>query len=152
MNSISPVVGDNALMLFLLLSIPTFALAWLVSTSFRAILSRYLQQQYEALPNMTLDEDTNEETTADYIELQLPQVGSFAFSLYLCVAPFLFSYLTLGFSYFQVIILPFSGIIQLILVLTSYGNNRKMQANISLMLFICWCLLAYFFIDIRNLY
>jgi hypothetical protein len=152
MNTVTPVLGDNALILFFLLSIPVFVAAWLVSNTFRAILSRYLQEQYEELPEMTLDEETDEAATADYIELQLPQVSSFAFSLYLFAAPFLFAYLTLGISYFQAIILPFSGIIQLILVLTSYSNNRKMQANISLILFIIWGLLAYFFIDIRSFF
>lgn len=152
MNTVTPVLGDNAVMLFFLLSIPIFVAAWLVSHTFRAILSRYLQEQYEELPDMTLDEDTREAATADYIELQLPEVGSFAFSLYLFAAPFLFAYLTMGLNYFQAIILPFSGIIQLILVLTSYSNSRKMQTNISLILFIVWVLLAYFFIDIRSFF
>ena len=152
MNTVTPVLEDNAIMLFVLLSIPVFALAWGISAAFRAILSRYLQQQYKELPNMTLDEDANEAATADYIELQLPQVSSFSFSLYLFAAPFLFAYLTLGFSHFQAIILPFSGLLQLILVITSYSNSRKMQANISLILFILWFLLAYFFIDIRSFF
>lgn len=152
MNTVAPVLRDDSLMLFFFLSIPVFVAAWLVSNIFRFILSRYLQQQYEELPDMTLDEETDEAATTDYIELQLPQVGSLAFSLYLFAAPFLFAYLTLGTSHFQAIILPFSGLVQVILVITSYSHSRKMQANISLILFIIWFLLAYFFIDIRSFF
>jgi heme/copper-type cytochrome/quinol oxidase subunit 4 len=144
--------NSNVYLSFLLYSLPLFALAYLVSYGLKMAAKNYLQQQYTA-DDLALDEREEElSDTQNYIHQNLYNLSIFALSLYLIAAPFLLHWLTLGFSRFLLPFVVFSGFIQLVLALVAHSNERKMQANISIMLFILWLGLVFLFIDfgIRN--
>jgi FtsH-binding integral membrane protein len=132
---------------FFLYSILLFGLIYLISYGLKTTIKNYLQQQYSP-EDLALDEDEEQsDNTQKYLHENLYNVPTFAISLYVVCAPFLFNYLTLGFSSFLLPIIFFCGFIQLILALLAQSSSRKMQANISFILFVLWLALVFLFLD-----
>lgn len=139
--------GSGIFLTFFLYSILLFGLSYLVSYGLKMAAKNYLQQQYTA-QDLALDEREEElSDTQNYIHQNLYNLPTFALSLYAFAAPFLLHWLTLGFSPFLLPFVIFSGFIQLVLALVAHSNERKMQANISIMLFVLWLGLVFLFIN-----
>ena len=147
MNSIRDVIPTNNFLTFILYSILLFGLMYIISYALKIASKNYLQKQYTD-DDLALDETEDESSnTEKYLQESLYNVPTFALSLYLVGAPFLYNWLTLGYSRFLLPFVLFCGFIQLVLALIAQTAERKMQANISFILFVLWAGLVFLRLD-----